>query len=245
MATPPDNPTTDYDLQDRLIDLAVRISTVCDGLPSTRVAKHVAVQLVRCGTAPAPLHAEASAAESRKDFVHKLRLCLKELRETMTWLRYLQRLGIGEQQAGIFTIFLMGAQGLGALTMGYLGDRIGFRKVLFIVGLLFLVCVTLSMLSHSLILFYVVFFLLGFFYMGFTISNINYLYALCPHEDKSLYLALNATLALPLSASLPILSGIVAQNWGIERLLPMAGGLVILALVLLVRPQGLLSGWRR
>ena len=97
VAAPPDNPTTDYDLQDRLIDLAVRISTVCDGLPSTRVAKHVAVQLVRCGTAPAPLHAEASAAESRKDFVHKLRLCLKELRETMTWLRYLQRLGIGEE----------------------------------------------------------------------------------------------------------------------------------------------------
>jgi four helix bundle protein len=61
------------------------------------VGKHVAGQLLRCGTAPAPLHAEASAAESRKDFVHKLRLCLKELRETMTWLRYLQRLGVGEE----------------------------------------------------------------------------------------------------------------------------------------------------
>jgi four helix bundle protein len=60
------------------------------------VAKHVAGQLLRCGTTPAPLHAEASGAESRKDFVHKLRLCLKELRETMTWLRYLQRLGIGD-----------------------------------------------------------------------------------------------------------------------------------------------------
>lgn len=96
MAAPPDNPTTEFDLQDRLIDLAVRVSTVCDSLPSTRVAKHVAGQLLRCGTAPAPLHAEASAAESRKDFVHKLRLCLKELRETMTWLRYLQRLGIGD-----------------------------------------------------------------------------------------------------------------------------------------------------
>jgi four helix bundle protein len=56
----------------------------------------VAGQLVRCGTAPAPLHAEASAAESRKDFIHKLGLCLKELRETMTWLRYVQRSGIGE-----------------------------------------------------------------------------------------------------------------------------------------------------
>jgi four helix bundle protein len=99
MATLPDNPTAEYDLQDRLIDLAVRVSTVCASLPSTRVGKRVAGQLLRCGTAPAPLHAEASAAESRKDFVHKLRLCLKELRETMTWLRFLQRLGIGEEAA--------------------------------------------------------------------------------------------------------------------------------------------------
>ncbi|MGD2152291.1 MAG: four helix bundle protein [Gemmatimonadales bacterium] len=97
MATPLDSPTTEFDLHDRLIDLAVRISEVCDSLPPTRTGKHVAVQLVRCGTAAAPLHAEASAAESRKDFVHKLRLCLKELRETMTWLRYLQRLDLGDK----------------------------------------------------------------------------------------------------------------------------------------------------
>ena len=63
------------------------------------MGKHVAGHLVRCGTAAAPLHAEASAAESRKDFVHKLGLCLKELRETMSWLRYLHRLGIGDQTA--------------------------------------------------------------------------------------------------------------------------------------------------
>jgi four helix bundle protein len=85
-----------YDLQDRLIDLAVQVTTICDSLPSTRVGKHVAGQLVRCATAPAPLHAEANAAESRRDFVHKLGICLKELRETHSWLRYLQRLGIGD-----------------------------------------------------------------------------------------------------------------------------------------------------
>ncbi len=88
-----------YDLQDRLIDLSVRVSEICDGLPPTRVGKHVAGQLVRCGTAPGPLYAEACAAESRKDFVHKLGLCLKELRETMTWLRYVRRLEIGDQSA--------------------------------------------------------------------------------------------------------------------------------------------------
>lgn len=105
MAAPPDNPSTEYDLQDRLIGLGVRVNTVCDSLPSTRVAKHVAGQLLRCGTAPAPLHAEASAAESRKDFVHKLRLCLKELRETMTWLRHLKRLGIGDDVEIAETIY--------------------------------------------------------------------------------------------------------------------------------------------
>jgi four helix bundle protein len=99
MVTRPGRPAMQYDLQDRLIDLSVRVTRVCDGLPSTRVGKHVAGQLVRCGTAAAPLHAEASAAESRKDFVHKLGMCLKELRETMSWLRYLQPLGIGDQTA--------------------------------------------------------------------------------------------------------------------------------------------------
>ena len=86
-----------YDLQDRLLDVAVLVSRVCESLPNSRIGKHVASQLVRCGTAPAPLHAEANAAESRKDFVHKLGLCLKELRETMSWLRYIDRLGIGDR----------------------------------------------------------------------------------------------------------------------------------------------------
>ena len=58
----------------------------------------MAGQLIRCGTAPAPLYAEANAAESRRDFIHKLGLCLKELRETMTWLRYLDRLKIGDRE---------------------------------------------------------------------------------------------------------------------------------------------------
>lgn len=90
---------TRYDLQDRLIDFAVLVNQICESLPSTRMGKHVAGQLVRCGTAPAPLHAEAQGAESRRDFVHKLRLCVKELRETMSWLKYVHRLEIGENKA--------------------------------------------------------------------------------------------------------------------------------------------------
>lgn len=75
------------ELSERLLDLGVRIGKVVDALPKTRMGNHVAGQLVRCGTSPAPNYEEACAAESKKDFVHKLKICLKELRETRMWLR--------------------------------------------------------------------------------------------------------------------------------------------------------------
>ncbi|HEV3340406.1 MAG TPA: four helix bundle protein [Pirellulales bacterium] len=75
------------DLGERLLDFAVRVGKVADALPKTRLGRHVAAQLVRCGTSPAPNYEEARAAESRADFIHKLRICLKELRETRCWLR--------------------------------------------------------------------------------------------------------------------------------------------------------------
>ncbi len=75
------------DLSERVLDFAARIGKVVDALPDTRMGRHVAGQLVRCGTSPAPNYAEACGTESRKDFVHKLSICLKELRETHCWLR--------------------------------------------------------------------------------------------------------------------------------------------------------------
>ena len=60
---------------------------VADALPDTRLGRHIAGQLVRSGTSPAPNYAEACAAESKKDFIHKLGIALKELRETRIWLR--------------------------------------------------------------------------------------------------------------------------------------------------------------
>ena len=77
------------ELSGRLLELAVRIGKVVDALPKTRMGNHVAGQLVRCGTSPAPNYEEACAAESRRDFIHKLRICLKELRETRLWLRFI------------------------------------------------------------------------------------------------------------------------------------------------------------
>ena len=78
-------------LNDRLIDFAVRVGKSVDALPETRLGRHVAGQLVRSGTSPAPNYSEACAAESRRDFVHKLRICLKELRETRCWLTLIVR----------------------------------------------------------------------------------------------------------------------------------------------------------
>ncbi len=78
-------------LEDRLIDFAVRVITVVEALPDTKAGKHIANQLVRAGTAPAPNYGEARAAESRADFVHKLKVSLKELRETFIWLKIIER----------------------------------------------------------------------------------------------------------------------------------------------------------
>ena len=81
-----------YDLEDRLLDFAVKVVESTESLPSTRAGNQIAGQLLRCGTSPLSNHGEVEAAESRKDFLHKLRICLKELRETKRWLRPVSRL---------------------------------------------------------------------------------------------------------------------------------------------------------
>jgi four helix bundle protein len=80
-----------YDLEERLLEYSVRIIKIVEQLPNTRAGNHVAGQLLRSGTSPYPNHGEAQAAESPKDFIHKLRISLKELRETQRWLKLIQR----------------------------------------------------------------------------------------------------------------------------------------------------------
>ncbi len=80
-----------YDLDDRLIDFACRAMDVMEALPNTVAGRHIAGQMMRSGTAPAANYAEAQGAESRADFVHKMKLALKELRETRVWLQLTQR----------------------------------------------------------------------------------------------------------------------------------------------------------
>src|SRR3989304_5168373 len=75
-----------FDLAERLIDFAVRIIRTAESLPKTRAGNHIAGQFIRCGTSPAPNYGEAQSAESRSDFIHKMKVSLKELRETRIWL---------------------------------------------------------------------------------------------------------------------------------------------------------------
>ena len=75
-----------FDLEERLIDFAVQIIRTAESLPQTKVGNHVSGQLIRCGTSPAPNYGEAQGAESRADFIHKMKVSLKELRETRVWL---------------------------------------------------------------------------------------------------------------------------------------------------------------
>lgn len=75
------------DIEERLISFAVRIVKLCNHLPKTMAGRHIAGQLLRSGTAPAAHYAEARGAESVNDFIHKLRICLKELNESRVWLK--------------------------------------------------------------------------------------------------------------------------------------------------------------
>lgn len=79
------------DLAERLIELAVRVLAVVDALPRTVAARHIANQLARSGTSAGANYEEARGAESRADFAHKLGVAWKEIRETLYWLKVLQR----------------------------------------------------------------------------------------------------------------------------------------------------------
>ncbi len=82
---------TRYDLEERLLEYAVRVIRLVDALPATKAGRHVADQLLRCGTSPLANHGELQGAESRRDFIHKLGICLKEIRKTQRWLRLIHR----------------------------------------------------------------------------------------------------------------------------------------------------------
>jgi four helix bundle protein len=83
-----------YDLEPRLLSFSVAVCRIVEALPRTVIGRHAAGQLARSSTSPLANYAEAQAAESRRDFVHRLRICLKELRETLIWLRFIRLMGL-------------------------------------------------------------------------------------------------------------------------------------------------------
>jgi four helix bundle protein len=80
-----------YDLEDRLINFAVLIVDICESLNDTKSSNHLAGQLIRSGTSPALNYGEAQSGESRKDFIHKIKIVLKELRESYVCLKIIHR----------------------------------------------------------------------------------------------------------------------------------------------------------
>jgi four helix bundle protein len=78
-------------LEDRLINFAVQIITLSDDISPTKAGNHLAGQLIRSGTSPALNYGESRSAESMKDFIHKLQIILKELRESYISLKILSK----------------------------------------------------------------------------------------------------------------------------------------------------------
>jgi four helix bundle protein len=81
------------DIAAKLLDVAVGAIRLAERLPRDRAARHVALQLVRCATSGGANYEEARAAESRDDFVHKVGVAAKEMRETVFWLAVVRRSG--------------------------------------------------------------------------------------------------------------------------------------------------------
>jgi four helix bundle protein len=80
-----------HDLEERLINFAVWVIEIVESMPDTKAANHLAGQLLRSGTSPALNYGEAQSGESRKDFIHKIKIALKELRETNICLKIIHR----------------------------------------------------------------------------------------------------------------------------------------------------------
>jgi len=80
-----------FGLEERLIQYAIKTLSLVENLPNTSAGKHIEHQLLRSGTAPAAVYGEAQSAESRKDFIHKMKIALKELRESHVWLKIIER----------------------------------------------------------------------------------------------------------------------------------------------------------
>ncbi len=91
------NENRKFDLEERLIDFASIIIEVTESLANTRAGNYLAGQLVRSGTSPALQYGEAQSAESRNDFIHKLKVLLKELRASLVNLKLISKVSLSSK----------------------------------------------------------------------------------------------------------------------------------------------------
>jgi four helix bundle protein len=80
-----------YDLEDRLVNFSARIIDLVEALPKTRAGNYISGQLIRCGLSPALNYGEAQSAESRTDFIHKMKIIVKELKETRVCIKIIRK----------------------------------------------------------------------------------------------------------------------------------------------------------
>ncbi len=80
-----------YDLEERLIEFSVFIIEIVNEMPSSKSGNHLSGQLVRSGTSVSLNYGEAQSAESKRDFIHKMKIILKELRETFICMKIIHR----------------------------------------------------------------------------------------------------------------------------------------------------------
>ena len=90
-----------FDLEDRLIEFSVLIIEIINEMPKTKAGNHLSGQLVRSGTSVSLNYGEAQSGESRKDFIHKMKVVLKELRETFICLKIIYRTKLYKTEAKI------------------------------------------------------------------------------------------------------------------------------------------------
>ena len=80
-----------FDLEERLIDFTIAVFKIAEQLPDNRIANHIEGQLIRSCSSPSLNYSEAKSAESKNDFIHKMKVCLKELRETLVCLKIIKK----------------------------------------------------------------------------------------------------------------------------------------------------------
>ncbi len=90
-----------YDLEDRLVDFSVLIIGIVNEMPNSKAGNHLSGQIVRSGTSVALNYGEAQSGESSRDFIHKMKVVLKELRETFICLKIIHKANLYKSEEEI------------------------------------------------------------------------------------------------------------------------------------------------